>query len=78
MPELKAAATYDFVRTGSDRTNGTSYIVETDQDKRFGIEAGAGFSMNFGKSASLSLLYDGMFQGKLESHSVVMNAKINF
>lgn len=59
-PELKAAATYDFVRTNSDRTallpNGTSYIVQTENDKRFGIEAGAGFSFDFGKNGTVSLL----------------------
>lgn len=80
-PELKAAATYDFVRTNSDRTallpNGTSYIVQTENDKRFGIEAGAGFSFDFGKNGTVSLLYDGMFQGKLNSHSAVLNVKIN-
>ena len=80
-PELKAAATYDFVRTNSDRTallpNGTSYIVQTENDKRFGIEAGAGFSFDFGKNGTVSLLYDGMFQGKLNSHSAVLNIKIN-
>lgn len=80
-PELKAAATYDFVRTNSDRTallpNGTSYIVQTENDKRFGVEAGAGFSFDFGKNGTVSLLYDGMFQGKLNSHSAVLNVKIN-
>ena len=80
-PELKAAATYDFVRTNSDRTallpNGTSYIVQTENDKRFGIEAGAGFSFDFGNNGTVSLLYDGMFQGKLNSHSAVLNVKIN-
>lgn len=80
-PELKAFATYDFVRSGEDRTallpNGASYVVETDADKRVGAEIGAGFSLGFGKSGSLSVLYDGMLQGKLQSHSVVLNAKIN-
>ncbi len=81
IPELKAAATYDFARTNGDRTallpNGASYIVKTEKDKRFGVEAGAGFSFGFGKSGSLSVLYDGMFQGKLKSHSAVLNVKIN-
>ena len=81
VPELKAAATFDFARSNQDRTallpNGVSYIVETEKDKRFGVEAGAGFSLNFGNSGSLSLLYDGMFQGKLQSHSAILNLKIN-
>jgi len=81
IPELKAAATYDFARSNSDRTallpNGASYVVETEKDKRVGAEIGAGFSFGFGNNGFLSLLYDGMLQGKLQSHSVILNAKIN-
>ena len=81
VPELKAAVTYDFARSNQNRTallpNGASYVVETEKDKRFGVEAGAGFSLNFGNSGSLSLLYDGLFQGKLQSHSAILNLKIN-
>lgn len=81
VPELKAAVTYDFARSNQNRTvllpNSASYVVETEKDKRFGVEAGAGFSLNFGNSGSLSLLYDGSFQGKLQSHSAILNLKIN-
>ena len=81
VPELKAAVSYDFARSNQNRTavlpNGASYVVETEKDKRFGVEAGAGFSFDFEKIGSLSLMYDGMFQGKLQSHSVLLNMKIN-
>lgn len=81
VPELKAAVSYDFARSNQNRTavlpNGASYVVETEKDKRFGVEAGAGFSFGFEKIGSLSLMYDGMFQGKLHSHSVLLNMKIN-
>lgn len=81
VPELKAAVSYDFARSNQNRTavlpNGASYVVETEKDKRFGVEAGAGFSFGFEKIGSLSLMYDGMFQGKLQSHSVLLNMKIN-
>ena len=81
VPELKAAVSYDFARSNQNRTavlpNGASYVVETEKDKRFGVEAGAGFSFGFEKIGSLSLMYDGRFQGKLQSHSVLLNMKIN-
>ena len=81
VPELKAAVSYDFARSNQNRTavlpNGASYVVETEKDKRFGVEAGAGFLFGFEKIGSLSLMYDGMFQGKLQSHSVLLNMKIN-
>ena len=81
VPELKAAVSYDFARSNQNRTallpNGASYVVETEKDKRFGVEAGAGFSFDFEKIGGLSLMYDGMFQGKLQSHSVLLNMKIN-
>lgn len=81
VPELKAAVSYDFARSNQNRNavlpNGASYVVETEKDKRFGVEAGAGFSFGFEKIGSLSLMYDGMFQGKLQSHSVLLNMKIN-
>ena len=81
VPELKAAVSYDFARSNQNRTavlpNGASYVVETEKDKRLGVEAGAGFSFGFEKIGSLSLMYDGMFQGKLQSHSVLLNMKIN-
>ncbi len=80
IPELKAAVTYDFARSTPNKTaflpNGSSYIVETDTDKRLGAEASAGFSLNFKGSGSLAVMYDGAFQGRLQSHSIALNVKI--
>ncbi len=81
-PELKVAATYDFVRDDENRTvvlpDHSSYVAKGDPMKRFGVEAGAGLTAAFGNSSEISVSYEGKFKDHYEDHTGMINLKINF
>ena len=82
VPELKAAAAYDFERSNNDIAvllpNGATYTVDGEKTKRFGVETGAGLTVYFGKDAVASLSYDGKFKKDYQDHTGMVNLKIKF
>lgn len=58
--------------------NGSSYVAEGDNMKRFGIEAGAGVSMLLGRHTELGLFYEGKFKDHYKDHTGLVNLKYNF
>ena len=81
-PELKLAATYDFERDDETNTvvlaDGSSYIVEGDMLKRFGIEAGANVGVTIGNDSEITLSYEGKFKKDYQDHTGLINFKYNF
>lgn len=81
-PELKLAATYDFERDDETNTvvlaDGSSYIVEGDMMKRFGIEAGANVGITIGNDSEITLSYEGKFKKDYQDHTGLINFKYNF
>lgn len=81
-PELKIAATYDFNQDNDNRTvvlpDLSEYRVKGDPLDKFGVEAGAGLTIAFGRGGELSLEYDGHFKKDYTDHTGMMNLKINF
>lgn len=81
-PELKIAATYDFNQDNDNRTvvlpDLSEYRVKGDPLDKFGVEAGAGLTIAFGRGGELSLEYDGDFKKDYTDHTGMMNLKINF
>ena len=81
-PELKLAATYDFERDDETNTvvlaDGSSYIVEGDMMKRFGVEAGANVGLTIGNDSEITLSYEGKFKKDYQDHTGLINFKYNF
>lgn len=81
-PEIKLAATYDFERDDETNTvvlaDGSSYIVEGDMLKRFGIEAGANVGVTIGNDSEITLSYEGKFKKDYQDHTGLINFKYNF
>lgn len=81
-PELKVAATYDFARDDENRTvvlpDGSSYTATGEAMKRFGVEAGAGLTVNVGNATEIALTYDGKFKKDYQDHTGMVNLKIKF
>lgn len=81
-PELKLAATYDFERDDETNTvvlaDGSSYIVEGDMMKRFGVEAGANVGVTIGNDSEITLSYEGKFKKDYQDHTGLINFKYNF
>ena len=81
-PELKLAATYDFERDDETNTvvlaDGSSYIVEGDMLKRFGVEAGANVGVTIGNDSEITLSYEGKFKKDYQDHTGLINFKYNF
>ena len=82
VPELKAAAAYDFERSNNDidvlLPNGATYTVDGEKTKRFGVETGAGLTVYFGKDAVASLSYDGKFKKDYRDHTGMLSLKLMF
>ena len=80
-PELKLAATYDLHRgNGSSSVhlaNGSSYVVEGEALKRFGIETGAKIGMTI-DNMDFSLSYEGRFKKDYQDHTGMVNFRYNF
>ena len=81
-PDAKLALTYDFKRDGQARTvtlaNGSSYVAEGDNMKRFGVELGAGVSVKVGNNTDIGLSYEGKFKDHYTDHTGLINVKYNF
>ena len=81
-PELKVAATYDFARDDENRTvtlpDGSSYTATGEAMERFGVEAGAGVTVNVGNATEIALTYDGKFKKDYQDHTGMVNLKIKF
>ncbi len=81
-PELKLAATYDFERDDETNTvvlaDGSSYIVEGDMMKRFGVEAGANVGVTIGNNSEITLSYEGKFKKDYQDHTGLINFNYNF
>ncbi len=81
-PELKVAATYDFNQDNDDRTvvlpDLSEYRVKGDPLDKFGVEAGAGLAIAFGRGGELSLKYEGRFKKDYADHTGMVNLKVNF
>ncbi len=81
-PDAKLALTYDFKRDGQARTvtlaNGSSYVAEGENMKRFGVEAGVGISAKIGNHTDISLSYEGKFKDHYTDHTGLINFKYNF
>ncbi len=80
-PELKVAATYDLARPSSKATvslaNGGSYTVNGDKLDRFGVEVGAGVTMDIDNFA-LSARYEGKFRKDYHDNTGLLEARYNF
>lgn len=82
-PELKVAATYDFVEPDTDTrvvmSNGSTYKLKGDEDmKRLGAEVALRLGMDIARQAEIGLEYDGMFRGDYTNHTGMANMKYNF
>ena len=81
VPEVKAMATYDFKSDDLERKvtlqNEAGYVTKGTKMKRLGVEAGAGFSMSFGKT-EVGLFYKGAFKKDYTDHTGLFNFKYNF
>lgn len=81
-PELKVAATYDFARDDENRTvtlpDGSSYTATGEAMERFGVEAGAGLTVNVGNATEIALTYDGKFKKDYQDHTGMLNLKVKF
>ena len=81
-PEVKLAATYDLMRdknsTAVTLANGSGYLVRGENLDRFGIEAGAGFSMAVSDNVKVGLNYEGRFKEDYTDHTGILEARYNF
>ena len=81
-PNAKLALTYDFNRDGQNRTvslaNGSSYVAEGENMKRFGVELGAGVTVKVGGNTDIGLSYEGKFKDHYTDHTGLVNVKYNF
>ena len=81
-PDAKIMATYDFKRDGQARTitlaNGSAYVANGENMKRFGIETGVGLSVNIGNKVDVGLSYEGKFKDHYTDHTGLINFKYNF
>lgn len=78
----KAALTYDLRRGNPDRTvvlaNGSSYVAQEENMKRFGLEAGAGISYKLVGKTELSVSYEGRFKKHYVDHTGMLSIKYAF
>ncbi len=81
-PEIKLAATYDFERDDETNTvvlaDGSSYIVEGDMMKRFGVEAGVNVGIAIGNDSEITLSYEDKFKKDYQDHTGLINFKYKF
>ena len=81
-PDAKLALTYDFRRDSQNRTvtlaNGSSYVAEGENMKRWGVELGAGVSFKVGGNTDIGLSYEGKFKSHYTDHTGLINVRYNF
>ena len=81
-PEVKLAATYDFHNDGANSvvslSNGSSYTLQGRALERFGIETGAGVSVEASDRVEISAAYEGKFRQDYEDHTGLLNFKYKF
>lgn len=81
-PEIRIAATYDLfnddVTSVVTLANGSVYAVEGEALDRFGMELGAGVTMEVNDNVEFSLGYEGKFREDYEDHTGLINAKYKF
>lgn len=81
-PEVKLAATYDLMRDKNrsvvSLANGSNYLVEGENLKRFGIEAGAKLNVDVTDQVKIGLGYEGRFKKDYTDHTGLLEARYNF
>lgn len=81
-PEVKLAATYDLMRDKNasvvSLANGSAYVVDGENLKRFGIEAGAKVNMDVTDQVKLGVAYEGRFKDHYTDHTGLLEARYNF
>lgn len=81
-PEVHVAATYDFVQDDAvsvvSLPNGSVYQIEGENLDKFGLEAGAGLTLDVGNRLEMAVNYEGKFRKDYTDHSGLVNMKFKF
>ncbi len=80
-PLFKAAATFDVLQHGDNVTvtlPTSSYKVESEQLKKFGVETGLSLGMDLSDQVELTLGYDGQFRSHYYNHTGSAKLKYSF
>lgn len=81
-PEVHVAATYDFVQDDAvsvvSLPNGSVYQIEGENLDKFGLEAGAGLTLDVGNRLEMAVSYEGKFRKDYTDHSGLVNMKFKF
>lgn len=81
-PEVYVAATYDFVQDDAvsvvSLPNGSVYQIEGENLDKFGLEAGAGLTLDVGNRLEMAVSYEGKFRKDYTDHSGLVNMKFKF
>ena len=81
-PEVHVAATYDFVQDDAvsvvSLPNGSVYQIEGENLDKFGLEAGAGLTLDVGNRLEMAVSYEGKFRKDYTDHSGLLNMKFKF
>lgn len=81
-PEVHVAATYDFVQDDAvsvvSLPNGSVYQIEGETLDKFGLEAGAGLTLDVGNRLEMAVSYEGKFRKDYTDHSGLVNMKFKF
>lgn len=81
-PEVHFAATYDFVQDDAisvvSLPNGSVYQIEGENLDKFGLEAGAGLTLDVGNRLEMAVSYEGKFRKDYTDHSGLVNMKFKF
>lgn len=81
-PEVHVAATYDLVQDDAvsvvSLPNGSVYQIEGENLDKFGLEAGAGLTLDVGNRLEMAVSYEGKFRKDYTDHSGLVNMKFKF
>lgn len=81
-PEFRIAATYDFDNDGTNAVvslpNAASYTVTGEGLDKFGVEVGAGVTMDIGNALELAARYEGTFKSDYDNHTGMVDLKYKF
>lgn len=81
-PEVHVAATYDFVQDDAvsvvSLPNGSVYQIKGETLDKFGLEAGAGLTLDVGNRLEMAVSYEGKFRKDYTDHSGLVNMKFKF
>ena len=81
-PEARLAATYDLISDKESAVvglaNGSSYAVDGQRVKRFGVEAGAGVTFYLSPKVESTIGYEGKFRTDYTDHTGYANLKYKF